>query len=98
MQLGHSITSLLCDFSDLYHMGDLIDHPTNGRGIVVYHRLLMPFDAESFQGSPVLLLASDTAPDLLDGDLLHFFRLLLSHAAPPKTPGRRHARRPPVRR
>ena len=94
MQLSHAMTSLLCDFCDLNHMGDLIDHPTDGRRIIVNHRLLMPFDAQSFQGSPVLLQATNPAPDLLDGDFL--LSILLSHGAPPKIPRGHHARRRPV--
>ena len=66
MQLGHSIYSLLCDFRDLDHMGDLVDHPTDGRRIVMDHRLLVPFYAQGFQGSPVLLLATDPTANLLD--------------------------------
>ena len=97
MQLGHSIVSLLCDFRDLNHMGDLVDHPSDGRRIVMDHRLLVPFDAQGFQGSPVLLLATDSAANLLDGDLLNLFGLLLSHDAPPEIPRECHARRPPAR-
>ena len=96
MQLGHSIISLLCDFRDLHHVGDPVDHPPDGRRIVMDHRLLMALDAQRFQGSPVFRGATDSTANLFDGDLLHFSGFFLSHGAPPKTLRRHPARRPPV--
>jgi len=91
------MTSLLFYVCDLDHVGDLIDHPANGRRIVVDHRLLMPLDAKGFQRPPVFLQATDPTTDLLDGDLLSFGALLVSHDAPPRTPRAHPVRTRPVR-
>ena len=82
MQLGHSIVSLLCDFRDLNHMGDLVDHPTDGRRIVMDHRLLVPLQSQCIQRTPLALGPVDAAPDLGDGELLRLGLFLLSHEVP----------------
>jgi len=64
MKLGHTIVPLIFDFFDLNQVGDLVDHPTDGRRIVMNHSLLVPLQSQGVQGGPLLLGPVDAAPDL----------------------------------
>ena len=80
-------------FLHVHHVRDLIDHPLDGRRILVNNTLLMSLDSECPQCPLMSLLTAYTTPNLSDLDQ---FRFLLSHAVLPGFLLALRAPRPPV--